>query len=110
MVEMVKGEINDDLLTNRHHLIPRSKNWLSTALNVNRVDVKEHNIWHLWCWNDTPVEAICRVLLWNEKVRSENFKADLIAVLDNYLNKYYAHKTHKWCIKSEVDKVLSIEK
>ena len=99
-----------DYELNRHHLIPKSKWWASNELNCVKIDVKEHNKWHLWCGNDTPVEAICRVLLWNEKVWSENFKADLLAVLDNYLNKYYEKGTHKWCIRSEVETVLSLEK
>lgn len=95
---------------NRHHLIPRSKWWASNELNCVKIDVKEHNKWHIRCWNDTPVEALCRVLLWNEKVWSDNFKADLMAILDNYLNNYYKKKTHKGCIKSEIEKVLSLEK
>ncbi len=104
---MEKGK--SDGITNRHHLIPKSKWWATNDVNVDKVDVREHNIWHTWCGNDTPVEAICRVLLWNDKVWSENFKADLIAVLDNYLNNYYKKKTHSWCIKSEIEKVLSLE-
>jgi hypothetical protein len=35
------------------------------------------------------------VLLLNEKVWTENFKADLMEVLDNYLNNYYEKKTHR---------------
>lgn len=97
-------------LVNRHHLIPKSKWGLATPHNILKADVGEHSRRHLWCGNDTPVEAICRVLLWNEKVWSENFKADLIAVLDNYLNKYYEKKTHKGCIMSEVQRVLELEK
>lgn len=31
-------------------------------------------------------------------------------VLDNYLNNYYAKKTHNGFIKSEVQKVLELEK
>lgn len=99
----------EGIILNRHHLIPRSKWWLSTEVNVNKVDIVEHNKRHTRNSNDTPVEAICRVLLWNDKVWSENFKADLIAVLDNYLNKYYEKKAYKWVIRSEIDKVLSLE-
>lgn len=98
-----------DELKNNHHLIPRSKWWLSWPNNVEQVDIKEHARWHWWCGNDTPIEAICRVLLWNDKVWSENFKADLMDVLDNYLNNYYAKKTHSWFIKSEVRRVLDLE-
>lgn len=95
--------------TNKHHLIPRSKNWLTTPNNLHTVDIKEHSRWHQWCGNDTPVEALCRVLLWNDKVWSENFKADLMEVLDNYLNNYYAKKTHNWFIKSEVKRIEELE-
>lgn len=95
---------------NRHHLIPRSKWGLTTSQNILKADIREHSRWHTWCGNDTPVEAICRVLLWNEKVWSDNFKADLIAVLDNYLNNYYEKKTHNGMIKSEIQKVLELEK
>lgn len=95
---------------NRHHLIPRSKWGLTNGNNILNTEVKEHARWHTWCGNDTPVEALCRVLLWNEKVWSDNFKADLMDVLDNYLNNYYAKKTHNGFIKSEVQKVLSLEK
>ena len=101
---------NDYLVLNRHHLIPKSKWWVSYQNNVVKIDERQHRIRHLRCGNDTPVEAICRVLLWNEKVWSENFKADLLAVLDNYLNKYYEKKTHKGMIRSEIDRVLSLEK
>ena len=94
---------------NKHHKIPKSKHGLTNDINCELVDVLEHNRWHWWCGNDTPVEAICRVLLWNEWVWNENFKADLIAILDNYLNNYYAKKTHDWFIKSEVQRVLSLE-
>ena len=94
---------------NTHHLVPKSKGWLSTPNNLYEVDMKEHTRWHSRCWNDTPVEALCRVLLWNDKVWSENFKADLMDVLDNYLNNYYAKKTHSWFIKSEVKRVIDLE-
>lgn len=30
-------------------------------------------------------------------------------VLDNYLNNYYAKKTHSWFIKSEVKRVIDLE-
>lgn len=96
-------------VVNKHHLIPRSKWWLTTPQNILKAEVGEHTRWHTRCWNDTPVEAICRVLLWNDKVWSDNFKADLMAVLDNYLNNYYAKNTHNGCIKSEVQKVLALE-
>lgn len=86
-------EKEKSLIENKHHLIPGSKNGLSTPQNIKKVDVKEHIRWHNRCQNDTPVEAICRVLLRNDKIWSENFKADLIAVLDNYLNNYYEKKT-----------------
>lgn len=107
---MEREKENDDLVLNRHHLIPKSKGWASYQNNVVKIDERQHRIRHLRCGNDTPVEAICRVLLWNEKVWSENFKADLLAVLDNYLNKYYEKKTHKGMIRSEIDRVLSLEK
>ena len=97
-------------LVNKHHLIPKSKWGLTTSQNILKVDVWEHSRWHTWCGNDTPVEALCRVLLWNDKVWSENFKADLMEVLDNYLNNYYEKKTHSWFIKSEVQRVLELEK
>lgn len=96
-------------MKNNHHLIPKSKNWLTNSNNVSQVDIREHIRWHNRCGNDTPVEAICRVLLWNDKVWSENFKADLMNVLDNYLNNYYAKKTHNGFIKSEVNTVLDLE-
>lgn len=96
-------------LYNQHHLIPTSKWWLSTEENIKTTEIKEHARWHSRCDNDTPVEALCRVLLWNDKVWSENFKADLMAVLDNYLNKYYAKHTNSGYIKSEIFKVLNLE-
>ena len=95
---------------NRHHLIPASKWWLTNKYNINLVDTKEHSRRHTRCWNDTPVEAICRVLLWNEKIRTDNFRADLMAVLDNYINNYYTKKSHQGTIKSEIESVLSLEK
>lgn len=94
---------------NRHHLIPQSKCGLSTQDNLKRAEVKEHARRHAWCGNDTPVEALCRVLLWNDKVWTENFKADLMNVLDNYLNNYYEKKTHSGFIKSEIEKVIWLE-
>lgn len=94
---------------NRHHLIPASKWWLTNKYNINLVDVKEHARWHNWCSNDTPVEAICRVLLRNEKIWTDNFRADLMAVLDNYINNYYNEKAHSWMIRSETESVLSLE-
>ena len=96
--------------TNKHHLIPSSKWWLSTKENMKTVWVKEHARWHTWCGNDTPVEALCRVLLWNDKIWSDNFKADLMAVLDNYINNYYAKHTNSWYIKSEIFSILNLEK
>lgn len=98
-----------DIVENRHHLIPKSKGWATNEHNVKKVDIREHNKRHIRCGNDTPVEAICRVLLWNDKVWSENFKADLINVLDNYLNNYYEKKTQNWFIKSEAKRVLELE-
>lgn len=94
---------------NRHHLIPSSVWGLTSNANIKRVDVKEHARWHAWCWNDTPVEALCRVLLWNDKIRTENFKADLMSVLDNYINNYYEKQTHSWFIKRETESVLDLQ-
>lgn len=94
---------------NKHHLIPSSKWGLSTKQNIKHVEVKEHARWHTWCWNDTPVEALCRVLLWNDKIWSDNFKADLMAVLDNYINNYYEKHTNSWYIKSEIFSILNLE-
>lgn len=101
--------MNKDKEVNRHHLIPSSKWGLTTSENIKRVDVKEHARRHTWCGNDTPVEALCRVLLWNDKIRSDNFKADLMAVLDNYINNYYMKHTNNWYIKSEIFSILNLE-
>ena len=95
---------------NRHHLIPSSRGWLTNKYNINTVPISEHTRWHTRCWNDTPVEAICRVLLRNEKIRTDNFRADLMAVLDNYINNYYNKKAYDWVIKSEVQNVLNLER
>lgn len=95
---------------NKHHKIPRSKLGLTNDINCQLVNVLDHQRWHNWCWNDTPVEALCRVLLWNEWVWDEKFYADLMNLLDNYLNKYYAKKTHSGFIKSEAKRVLELQK
>ena len=95
---------------NRHHLIPSSKWGLTNKYNIQTTEIGEHSRRHTWCWNDTPVEAICRVLLWNEKIRSDNFRADLMAVLDNYINNYYNPKAHDWVIKSEIQNVLNLQR
>lgn len=102
-------EENDGLIVNRHHLVPRSKWGLSNEVNVIKLPVNEHIKLHSYFGNATPVEQICKILLVNEKVRSENFKADLIAVLDNYLNKYYEKKSHKWMIRSEIENVMWLQ-
>lgn len=96
-------------LTNKHHLIPSSKGGKTNDYNIVNVDIKEHARWHTRCWNDTPVEAICRVLLRNEKIFTDNFKQDLLNILDLYINNYYNTKWHSWFIKSEVEKVLKLE-
>lgn len=95
---------------NRHHLIPSSKWWLTNKYNIQQTEINAHARRHNWCWNDTPVEAICRVLLWNEKIRTDNFRADLMAVLDNYINNYYNAKAYTGAIKSEIWRVLELEK
>lgn len=95
---------------NRHHEIPSSKWGLTNKYNINVVPIGEHTRWHTRCGNDTPVEAICRVLLRNEKIWSDNFRADLMAVLDNYINNYYNPKAHDWVIKSEIQRVLELQK
>lgn len=94
---------------NIHHKIPKSKLWLTNNINCQLVDAMEHKRWHWWCWNDTPVEALCRVLLRNEWVWNDNFLDDLLWVLDNYLNDYYAKKTRSWFIKSEIKRVNELE-
>jgi len=94
---------------NMHHLIPRSKCWLTTKENLLKMDKEEHSRLHSFFGNDTPVEQICRVLLLNEKIFTENFKADLMDALDRYMNNYYEKKTHDWFIKSEVESVLKLE-
>lgn len=33
-----------------------------------------------------------------------------MAVLDNYINNYYEQKAHHWTIRSEINKVLELEK
>lgn len=95
---------------NRHHLIPSSKWGLTNKYNINLVPIKEHSRRHTRCGNDTPVEALCRVLLWNEKIWSSNFRADLMGVLDNYINNYYNTKAIQGTIKSEIQTVLNLEK
>lgn len=95
---------------NRHHEIPSSKWGKTNEYNINVVEVWEHRRRHTCHENDTPVEAICRVLLWNEKVWTDNFLADMISLLDNYLNKYYNPKAHSGLIRSEVQKILELEK
>lgn len=94
---------------NRHHLIPSSKGGLTTHENIRKTEIKEHTRLHTWCGNDTPVEQLCRVLLFNEKIRTENFKADLLNILDNYINNYYVKHTHNWFIKSETQSVIDLE-
>lgn len=94
---------------NRHHLIPSSKWWLTNEYNINVVKVWPHRRWHTWNENDTPVEAICRVLLRNKKVWTDNFLADLMWVLDNHINKYYNEKAYSWLIKSEVKRVIELQ-
>jgi hypothetical protein len=79
---------------NIHHIIPSSKGGLTTHENTIRVPVKEHNRLHGYFNNATPVEQICKVLLFNDKIRTDRFKADLIAILDNYINNYYVKHTH----------------
>lgn len=98
-----------DIDFNRHHLIPSSKWGLTSNWNIKRVEIKEHSRWHTWCGNDTPVEALCRVLLWNDKIWSDSFKADLMSVLDNYINNYYEKRTHSGIIRSEINSVLDLE-
>ena len=100
---------NDDIIYNRHHLIPRSKGGLSSENNVIKIPVTEHIKLHSYFTNSTPVEQICKILLVNEKVWSDNFKADLIDVLSNYLNNYYQKKSHKGCIRSEIEKVIELQ-
>lgn len=95
---------------NLHHLIPSSKHWLTSDENLLRMPVYLHRNLHRYFENDTPVEQICRVLLLNNQVRTENFKADLLAVLDNYLDNYYVKHTHNGTIKSEIQKVLELKK
>lgn len=95
---------------NRHHLIPSSKGGLTNKYNIQQTEVNAHSRWHTWCGNDTPVEAICRVLLWNEKIWTDNFKADLMWVLDNYINNYYNRKAYEGVIKSEIQTVLNLER
>lgn len=72
--------------------------------------VSEHRNLHRFFDNKTPVEQLCKILIINDQVRTENFKADLLAVLDNYLNNYYKKHTHSWTIKSEILSVLDLEK
>ena len=101
--------MEEEVIYNRHHLIPRSREWTSHESNVIKIPVSEHIKLHSYFWNATPVEQICKILLLNEKVWSENFKSDLISVLDNYLNKYYEKKSHKWIIRSEIENVMKLE-
>ena len=94
---------------NNHHWVPLTKWGLTNEHNLIRMPKKDHERWHTRCWNDTTVEAICRALLMNEKILSDNFKQDLMDVLDRYINNYYKPKTHSWFIKSEVERVLDLE-
>ena len=94
---------------NMHHLIPSSKHGLSTPENLLRMPVNEHRNLHRHFENATPVEQICKVLLLNNQIWTEEFKSDLIAVLDNYINNYYIKHTHSGIIKSEIQKVLELE-
>lgn len=94
---------------NKHHLIPSSKWWETNERNIVYVDMKEHTRRHSRCGNDTPVEAICRVLLRNEKIFTDNFIADILEVLDTYINSYYHMDTCRKEIKSEIQTVLNLE-
>ena len=37
------------------------------------------------------------------------FKADLLMVLDNYINNFYQKHTNNWYIKSEIFSILNLE-
>lgn len=103
------GERYGDRVFNTHHLIPTSRWWITSDTNTIEIKIKEHDRLHAYFQNSTPVEQICKVLLVNNKVRTDNFKADLMAVLDNYLNNYYAKQTHSWGMKQEIRNVLAME-
>ena len=94
---------------NTHHLIPSSRWGITSDENTITMKIKEHDRLHAYFQNATPIEQICKVLLVNNKVRTDNFKADLMAVLDNYLNNYYAKKTHSGGMKQEIKNVLAME-
>jgi len=60
--------------TNRHHIIPRSRNGTDSPFNIAKVPIRKHELYHALFGNRTPQEIIrylCMVF-WNAKeVKSE---------------------------------------
>lgn len=92
-----------DMRTNKHHRIPKSRNWSNDPDNIKNRDVWKHIDRHVVFWNDTPVEQLIKVFQVNRDCRSKEFKRALIDLFVSYQGEYYKEN----CCKEQVIDDLS---
>lgn len=92
-----------------HHQIPDSLWWLKNEINLKLVEVLDHRRRHNRCWNDSPTEAICRVLKFNKSVRNPDFYAAIVWIILAYQDNYYKSEALKWPIKRESKTILDLD-
>lgn len=94
---------------NMHHCIPSSRWWISSDVNLLKMEIRQHDNRHRVFVNATSVEQLCKVLLLNKKVWSDKFRDDILEVLENHINNYYRDKVRSGFDKQEVKNVLDLE-
>ena len=91
--------------TNKHHRIPKSRNWSNDPDNIKNRDVWKHIDRHVVFWNDTPVEQLIKVFQVNRDCRSKEFKRALIDLFVSYQGEYYKENCFKEQVIDDLSKI-----
>lgn len=84
---------------NRHHLINSSRWWNYAEENIRKTKVSLHNALHYLFWNETPAEILRTLMVYFDKVFTEEFRKDIFDVLNKHYWKEHQKKCHNWPIK-----------
>lgn len=76
----------------RHHILPKSKNWSNNSNNLVSIDKRKHNALHMLFDNRTPAEQIERILDLSSTALTKEVKSDIVKILNNKELDYWYKK------------------
>lgn len=96
---------NKIMRTNKHHKIPRSRNWSQDSENIKHWDIHKHIDRHVVFANNTPAEQLIKVLTVNNGCRTNKFRKALIDLLIDFEWSYYKDQCFKDTVKDDLSRI-----